>query len=66
MGKLEKILEIVSLIFGVFYYICEYATKKKNKEDAEDCPKAIVEGQDHFQQTCYAEVAQGDAAREGS
>ena len=31
MGKLEKILEIVSLIFGVFYYICEYATKKSNE-----------------------------------
>jgi len=29
MGKVEKILEIVSLIFGVFYYICDYATKKK-------------------------------------
>lgn len=46
MGKLEKILEIVSLIFGVFYYICEYATKKKDESHEEDCPEAIVEGQD--------------------
>ena len=46
MGKLEKILEIVSLIFGVFYYICEYATKKKTAEGEEDCPERIMESQD--------------------
>tara|TARA_Y100000289_G_scaffold47073_1_gene47283 strand:+ start:472 stop:630 length:159 start_codon:yes stop_codon:yes gene_type:complete len=45
MGKLEKILEIVSLIFGVFYYICEYATKKKATESEEDCSEAVMERQ---------------------
>jgi hypothetical protein len=45
MGKFEKILEIVSLIFGVFYYICEYATKKtyESTEGKTDVHKAEVE-----------------------
>ena len=49
MGKLEKILEIVSLVFGVFYYICEYATKKKDAtifeekcEESESCDQSCT------------------------
>lgn len=50
MGKLEKILEIVSLIFGVFYYICEYATKTKAEgisveEVSETTPETVDENQ---------------------
>lgn len=54
MGKVEKILEIVSLIFGIFYYICDATCKKKSKKDALPCDK-----------NCEAQVDEGCQGYQG-
>ena len=47
MGNFEKILEVVSLVFGVFYYICEYATRKAQgvQSEGEKAPTSVDENE---------------------